>query len=223
MRVAIVALDDLCLPRADRLRLAANVHPLFATRGPPGTHDPALGAEILRALRAGSGALLPRFDKGSDDRLPRAAWTGLEGPFDLILFEGWCVGARPQPPAALAAPVNALERLEDPQGTWRHYVNEALAGPYQALFAPIGFQMLLLAPDFPTVLAWRSEQEEKLRAERPGAGQSDAELARFVQHYERLTRHIAREMPARADLVARLGPDRRPVAVERRPYSTIAE
>jgi len=54
------------------------------------------------------------------------------------------------------------------------------------------------------VLGWREEQEHKL----PRPGMSDAELAVFVQSYERLTRHIQAEMPSRADVVVRLGRDR---------------
>jgi D-glycerate 3-kinase len=38
---------------------------------------------------------------------------------------------------------------------------------------------------------------------------SPAQVADFVQHYERLTRHIARELPGRADLVIALDKDRR--------------
>jgi D-glycerate 3-kinase len=37
---------------------------------------------------------------------------------------------------------------------------------------------------------------------------TDAQVAEFVRHYERLTRHTASEMPARADIVIRLGPAR---------------
>jgi D-glycerate 3-kinase len=37
----------------------------------------------------------------------------------------------------------------------------------------------------------------------------EAEVAVFVQHYERLTRHIAREAPARADLLVALDENRR--------------
>jgi D-glycerate 3-kinase len=39
---------------------------------------------------------------------------------------------------------------------------------------------------------------------------SDTEVARFVAHYERLTRWILGEMAARADWVVPLGPDRAP-------------
>jgi D-glycerate 3-kinase len=206
LRVATLALDDLYLPRAERERLAAEVHPLLATRGVPGTHDAPLGRSVLESLRSGGHTRMPRFDKGRDDRLPESQWDEAEGPFDVVVFEGWCVGARPQPAEALAAPVNALERDEDPEGVWRAYANAQLAGPYQDLFRPIGFQALLLAPEFATILGWRRQQEHEL-IERTGRGQSDAELARFVQHYERLTGWIAEEMPARADLTARLGPE----------------
>jgi D-glycerate 3-kinase len=133
----------------------------------------------------------------------------------------WCCskagasGPAPEPAEALAAPVNALERERDPDGVWRAYVNAALAGPYRALFARLDLLVLFTAPDFETVLAWRREQEAKLRASAGRGGQgegramSDDEVAVFVQHYERLTRHIAREMPARADLVVALDEDRR--------------
>ena len=47
---AVLSLDDLYLTRAERERLARGVHPLLATRGPPGTHDTSLGIAVLDAL-----------------------------------------------------------------------------------------------------------------------------------------------------------------------------
>jgi D-glycerate 3-kinase len=213
LRAAVLSLDDLYLAKAERLKLAREVHPLLATRGVPGTHDVALGVAVLASLGEARETLVPRFDKAADDRLPRNEWVGVEGPAEVIVFEGWCVGARPQPPAALAAPVNALERTRDPDGVWRRYANEALAGPYRALFDPIGFQALLLAPGFDVVLGWREQQEHALIAS-GGAGQTDAQLAVFIQYYERLTRWIATEMPGRADATARLDRDRDVVAID---------
>ncbi len=212
LRAVVLSLDDLYLPKADRLRLAREVHPLLATRGVPGTHDVALGVAVLASLGAARETLIPSFDKASDDRLPRAEWARVEGPADVIVFEGWCVGARAQAAEALTTPVNDLERTRDPDGVWRRYANDALAGPYRALFDPIGFQALLLAPGFDVVLGWREQQEHALIA-RGGAGQTDAELAVFIQYYERLSRWIATEMPGRADLVARLDPKREVVGL----------
>ncbi len=207
LKVAVLSIDDLYLTRAERQVLAAEVHPLLATRGVPGTHDVDLGAQVLAALAQPGRTALPRFDKAADDRAAPETWPVIEGPVDLILFEGWCVGARPQAEADLAVPVNALEREEDASGAWRAYVNAALAGPYRRLFAPIGLQVLLQAPGFEVVLAWRREQEAKLRARLAAEGQDqgramdDAGVARFIAHYERLTRWILSEMPARADVV----------------------
>jgi len=215
LKTATLSLDDLYLPLADREALARDVHPLLRTRGVPGTHDVALGLAALDGLAGEGDTALPRFDKAADDRMPVQTWPVVAGPVDVVLLEGWCVGARPEPPQALAEPINALERERDPDGTWRAYVNAALAGPYRALFGRLDLLVLFTAPDFAAVLAWRREQEAKLRARLSAAGQgadramSDEEVAVFVQHYERLSRHIAREMPARADIVIALDADRR--------------
>jgi D-glycerate 3-kinase len=215
LTVATLSLDDLYLSLADREALARDVHPLLRTRGAPGTHDVALGLAVLDGLAGEGETAIPRFDKASDDRATTAVWSRIAGPVDIVLFEGWCVGARPEAAEALRAPINTLERERDPDGAWRAYVNAALAGPYRALFARIDLLVQFTAPDFDTVLAWRQEQEAKLRERLAAAGQgggqamSPAQVAAFVQHYERLSRHIAREMPARADLVIALDAHRR--------------
>ena len=202
---AIVSLDDLYLSRAAREDLARRVHPLLLTRGVPGTHEISLGLDTFAALATRGRVLLPRFDKARDDREPESRWEALDAPPDVVLFEGWCIGAKPQPTRLLDAPTNSLEEKEDPDGRWRHYVNEKLTHEYQQLFAPIDFLVLLAAPAFEVVARWRMEQERQLRASQQGARvMTDSEIGRFVQHYERLTRHILTEMPARADLVLRL-------------------
>jgi D-glycerate 3-kinase len=216
LSVAVLSLDDLYLTRAERGRLAAEVHPLFATRGAPGTHDVALGLQVLDALKGTGEVALPSFDKATDDRRPPADWPRIQAPADIVLFEGWCVGARPQPASALAEPINALERVEDPQGVWRTYANKALAGPYQILFERLDLFVLLQAPSFEVVLGWRREQEHKLRERlaRDGLGSSNAmgdeAVSRFIAHYERITRWILAEAPGRADIVVRLDAERRP-------------
>jgi len=207
-----LSLDDFYLTRDARQRLANEVHPLLATRGPPGTHDVALAGMVLDQLRAKGKVVLPRFDKATDNRLPRGQWETVPTPVDIIILEGWCVGAVAQGLAALREPINDLERDEDPKGIWRGYVNEQLNGPYQGLFARLHDLVLLQAPSFDVVAAWRQEQERKLR-ERTGAGMDDAEVLRFVQHYERLTRWILSEMPARAEWVIPLAADRTPFPV----------
>lgn len=206
-RVAVLSLDDLYLSHAARAKMSVLVHPLFAARGVPGTHDVALGLRVLRGLKHGAPVHLPRFDKRTDDPVAPDLWPEVAAP-DLILFEGWCVGVPPQDEADLITPVNALERDEDAQGLWRRTVNAALAGAYTDLWRCIDRQVFLAAPDFATVLRWRTQAEHALRAS--GArGMTDAQMVRFVQHYERLTRHAIEVMPSRADLSLSLDADRK--------------
>jgi D-glycerate 3-kinase len=211
LRAVTLALDDLYLTRAERERLARDEHPLFATRGVPGTHEVALGEVILEAVTAGRSAALPRFDKAADDRAPDS--ERIEGPVDVVLFEGWCVGAVPQVAASLRAPLNRLEREEDPDGRWRREVNRRLATDYAELFARIDLLVMLKVDDFEAVRANRRLQEEKLARRDPdGVGVMDeAALERFLMHYERLTRWMLEEMTGRADITIPIGVDQKPV------------
>ena len=140
-----------------------------------------------------------------------------DAPASVVILEGWCVGARPQTDAELSAPVNTLERTEDPRGEWRRYANDALRGAYHELFGRLDMLLLLEAPSFDVVHGWRLEQEHKLRDRVTAAGgdvsrvMDDAGVARFISHYERITRHILREMPGRADVVLELDAHRAPL------------
>ncbi|HYW04802.1 MAG TPA: hypothetical protein VFA86_12755 [Gammaproteobacteria bacterium] len=215
IRVAIVSIDDLYHTRAERRDLARRVHPLLGTRSVPGTHDIALGHRILdriTAARPGESVALPVFDKVRSDRLPQSEWRSVRGPVDVVLLEGWCVGARPQSEAALAEPVNRLEAEEDPDGRWRRHVNGVLANEYRELFARLDVLVMLRIPDIAYVFQWRREQEERL-AELAGVSRADpgslagtrlmtdAQLQRFLSHNDRVQQHILEEMPGRADLV----------------------
>ncbi|WP_443027856.1 kinase [Sphingomonas sp. SRS2] len=217
LRAATLSIDDIYLDRQERERLAAT-HPLLRTRGVPGTHDVDLGRRTIEACGRDGTCILPRFSKSADSRAPESAWERVEGPVEVLLFEGWCVGALPQAAAALAEPVNALERLDDPDGRWRRYVNDCLDGSYRPLFDRIDWLVLLAAPNFDCVAGWRRQQEHRLRASLPAAGKGldatmdDAGIDRFVQHYQRITQHILAEMPGRANLTIRLDEARRPVA-----------
>lgn len=222
--VLTLSLDDYYLSRRRRQTLAHTVHPLFATRGVPGTHDVRALRSAISAAGTGRSFALRRFDKGCDDILPRAQWPVQQQSADAILIEGWCIGARPQAPDALIAPINRLEREEDPLGTWRAHVNAALAGPYHMLFGQIDHLVFLAPPGFSQVLAWRAEQERGNAAafqSQPGGGvnrlMNPAQLERFIAHYERLSRHIIATMPDYAQTVIAIDAGRRVVDVRHRP------
>ena len=218
--VVNVSIDDIYLTKKEREYLSQYVHPLLQTRGVPGTHDVDLGLHIvqsLKQLRSGETLAIPRFDKLKDDRCDRSGWTQAAGPIDLIIFEGWCVGAVPQETAALDEPVNDLEKKEDPFGKWRQHANKELQGVYADLFAQIDSLVLLKAPRFESVFDWRLEQERKLAAslnEEDATHEeitimSEADIGRFVQHYERITRHNLEVLPDQADVIYELDDTRK--------------
>ncbi|WAT18896.1 kinase [Aurantiacibacter sp. MUD11] len=210
IRAVTLSLDDLYLTKAERQQLADEVHPLFATRGVPGTHAVGLGLAVLEEILAGRPFDLPRFDKATDDRAEHG--ERITGPVDVLLLEGWCVGAKPQDAEALAEPVNDLEAEEDPDGLWRGLVNHWLSEDYAKLFDQIDLLVMLKVDSFDDVLRNRTLQEEKLAKANPEAPglMDEAALARFCAHYERLTRHMLEEMPGRADVVIPIGADQRP-------------
>ncbi|WP_313000889.1 kinase [Brevundimonas sp.] len=209
---AHLSLDDVYLTKAERESRGRAVHPLFAVRGPPGTHDLRLLERTVEALRdAGpdSRTPLPAFDKLADDRRPETQWPLFTGRPSAVLVDGWCLGATAQGQAELAAPINALEDRRDGQGVWRRAVNEALAGPYADLFARFDAVLFLKAPSFGAVLDWRCEQEAELMglppADLPPARRAD--LAVFIQAFERISRHMLAG-GVRADVTFALNLDR---------------
>ena len=214
-RVVVISIDDLYLPRSQRQRLASRVHPLLVTRGVPGTHDVGLALEILSALKRGEPGRIdiPVFDKAMDDRAEPSRWQSIEAPVDIILFEGWCVGARAQTEQQLERAINILEASEDTGRQWRRYVNSQLAGPYAELFGLIDILIMLKVPSMDHVFEWRLLQENKLKQsleDKPEAAKhimTKKQLNRFIMHYERITRVSLGEMSARADLVLELNPE----------------
>ena len=211
LRVVVLSIDDFYLDRATRQRLGREVHPLCATRGAPGTHDVALACSVLGDLGAGRGTALPRFDKIADDRLPPASWPRVSGA-DLVIFEGWFQKVPAQEPAELVEPLNTLERDEDPDGTWRRWSNAALAEDYAQLWMHLDRLLFLQGPGFEVVPAWRWQQEQTLQAAHPDRqAMTRAQVLRFVQFFERVSRQAMRTLPGIADWTVRLDAQRTPL------------
>ena len=197
----VVSLDDFYYSRGDRELMAQRIHPLLRTRGVPGTHEIELLLSVLAALPQASEKLpvsWPRFDKGRDTRMPPSRWPKITRPPKLIILEGWALGIKPQLQSALDEPVNALERREDPEGAWRHWVNKQLRG-YQPLWRKLDALVVLQAPNWEVVRQWRSEQEEELLARHAPLAMDAAAMEHFLAHFERLSRHALATLPALAD------------------------
>ncbi|PHS71518.1 MAG: hypothetical protein COB23_00670 [Methylophaga sp.] len=206
-----ISIDDFYLTRYERKRLAANVHSLMATRGVPGTHDVVLLKQVLTHLINKMNPVdIPRFNKAIDDRCPADKWDCVTEPIDIIVVEGWCLGAEPQGEQALLNPVNQLEADEDRDAGWRHYVNQQLQDVYPALFDYIDRWIMLKAPSFDCVFNWRLEQENKLEQLTSEAPQlmDESAIKRFIQHYQRITENTLETLPGKVDYLFELNEQR---------------
>ncbi len=227
-QTAVISIDDLYHTFQARKKLAKDVHPLLVTRGVPGTHDIELGQLVIQHLqqaKVGEVIQIPVYDKAVDDRAPQSQWPSISAPVDIIILEGWCVGAKPMLDADLQRPINQLEADEDQDFVWRHYINQELKERYQQFFSQFDLLVMLKAPSFDCVREWRALQEEKLarkmqvrmtdaqtnengKVNAPYKGLMDSSaLNRFMMHYERLTKHMLEEMPKRADVLITLQQD----------------
>jgi len=208
-RYAQFSIDDVYLDRTQREALARRTHPLFVTRGPPGTHDIGLARATIDALtnaNAETETPLPRFDKIADVMKPRAEWPVFRGRPEAILVDAWCLGATP--PAVTAA-LNAVER-EDVDGVWRATQNEFLRTAYAHWFNSFDAIVYLKPPNWEIVRRWRGEQEVTLRG-RPLTDAENAWIDRFIMHYERITRSMM-DGGVMADVVVEVDEERSVIA-----------
>lgn len=212
-RIASFSLDDVYFSSEKRRDLAKRWHPLFVTRGVPGTHDIWQLLATLDALQAAmeaSRTMLPAFDKLADEPVPESRRPVFHGRPSLILVDGWCLGATGQ--KDWFAPINRLEAEEDADGVWRAVVNAHVLAPYQSqLFARFDAILYLKAPSFDVVFDWRKQQEEGLLG-RALTAPEEEKLARFVAHYERITRHMLAG-GRRAEVVVELDADRNVIGI----------
>ena len=197
----VLSLDDFYYSRSERELMASEIHPLLRTRGVPGTHEIELLLSVLAALPTASERLpvsWPRFDKGRDTRLPPSRWPRATRPPQLVIVEGWALGIRPQTQAQLDVPVNQLERAEDADGNWRHWVNKQLRS-YQPLWRKFDALIVLQAPSWAIVRRWRGQTEQELLARHAPLAMDAPTMDRFLQHFERLSRHALATLPALSD------------------------
>lgn len=215
IKALAVSLDDFYLSQEKRAQLSQSVHPLLSTRGVPGTHDLELAIKTIKALKERDFPVaIPAFDKSIDDIVDRGLWETVDRPLDLLIIEGWCWGLRPQSGPDIVEPCNVLEKEEDPDCIWRSFVNTELA-TYQSLFALADISVMLKAPSFDCIYAWRKQQENLLRQKKQGSHiMDDDQVARFIQFFQRLTQHALTSYPEQADFVYSLNQKRKVVDIK---------
>ena len=109
------------------------------TRGVPGTHDVDLMLNFFKKIKDKNfkSLQIPKFNKAIDNRCQKNLWYKIKTKPDVIIFEGWCVGARPQINSQLKKPINSLEKVYDQRAKWRTYVNNQLKNKYINLIQSI--------------------------------------------------------------------------------------
>jgi D-glycerate 3-kinase len=200
LHVVTLSLDDFYLSQSSRSALAVKIHPLFRTRGVPGTHNVKLLEKVLKKLATADGTLqLPKFDKAANEPFPKASWPLTSTPVDIVILEGWCWGVPAQSEGDLPKACNDFEQQQDSMGVWRGYANRQLQQYYQPLYSLMDYWVMLKAPSFDSVYNWRLEQEDKLRQITPHDQQqalmSAAQIKQFIQYYQRLTEHGLKHLP----------------------------
>lgn len=218
LTVATLSLDDFYYSKQRRQALSVKVHPLFVTRGVPGTHDVSLMAQVFSDLENQTDVItLPRFNKATDDPVDKSEWPECVCPADVVLMEGWCWGVTAQPEPSLISPVNELESENDSLAVWRKFVNSSIQEEYEPLYKKMDFWVMLRAPSFDCVFDWRLEQEQKLAAKTSESAVSEimdeSKLFHFIQHYQRLTNHGLATLPDNCDVVFELDTHRNFVLV----------
>lgn len=229
-KVVVISIDDFYKTAKQRQQMARDIHPLFATRGVPGTHDLSLALELMEQLNQSdfsSPIYIPTFDKSIDDRTPENQWQCITEQPDMIILEGWCIGALAQPLETLVTAINQLERDHDSNGKWRKSVNNALAGNYQQLFSLMDYLLFIQAPSFEVVSDWRLQQEVKLQQVKSNSTTNQImdskAIQKFVQFFERITRHNLENLPSRANMILRLDNKRHPLEIKINSIKSSAE
>ena len=204
LNIVIFSIDDFYKTLSERKKMSKKVSPLFLTRGAPGTHDTKLLLKCINKLknRNFKNFLIPKFDKSIDNRLPKKKWQKVMKKPDIVIFEGWCVGATPQKNKDLSQAINVLEEENDAERIWRNRVNKELKTIYKKIFSLIDLSIFLKVPNFEYVYKWRLLQEKKLRLTSKGKKtMNNTEIKKFIMFYERLTKHMLKNFSKKADFV----------------------
>ena len=204
----VSSIDDFYKTLEERNKISSTIHPLFKTRGVPGTHDTNLIKKFFDFIKKKKFKKfkLPKFDKSIDDRLKKKYWFNIKEKPEVVILEGWCVGAKPQSNSLLKIPINILEKYEDKDLMWRKHVNQKLKKEYKKLFAMIDYFIFMKIPNFNMVFKWRLLQERKLkkRSHTKKKIMSYDKIKRFVMFYQRVTLQMFKDMTKVASVILTL-------------------
>ena len=203
LNLCVFSIDDFYKTKNERLIMSKKEHPLFITRGVPGTHDIVLLNQTIRKLKQKKfrTVLIPKFDKSKDDRYRKNKWQKIKTKPDIIIFEGWCVGTTHQNNNELKRPINLIEKKYDENLKWRKTVNNLIKKRYKNIFNKIDKLVFLKVPHFNYIIKWRWLQEQKMKlTTKSKKTMSKTEVKEFIMFYERLTKHMIKNYSKISDL-----------------------
>ena len=204
-QIHVSSIDDFYKTLEERNKMSNKIHSLFKTRGVPGTHDINLVKKFFNFIKKEKfrKIKLPKFEKARDDRLKKKYWHSLKKRPEIVILEGWCVGAKPQSNSLIRKPINILEKYEDKDLMWRKYVNKKLKKEYKNLFAMIDYLIFMKVPNFNMVFKWRLLQENKLKKKSHLRTKvmSYNEIKRFIMFYQRITLQMTKDLSKSASVV----------------------
>ena len=203
LNICVFSIDDFYKTKNERLRMSKKKHPLFITRGVPGTHDITLLNQTIRKLKQKKfrTVLIPKFDKSKDDRYKKNKWQKIKTKPDIIIFEGWCVGTTHQNNNELKRPINLIEKKYDENLKWRKTVNNLIKKRYKNIFNKIDKLVFLKVPHFNYIIKWRWLQEQKMKlTTKSKKTMSKTQVKEFIMFYERLTKHMIKNYSKISDL-----------------------
>ena len=210
LKVFKISIDDFYKTRKERINLSKRVHPMLLTRGVPGTHDINMMLSFFGKAKSKKfkKLRLPTFNKAIDDRFNKKKWYELNQKPDVIIFEGWCVGAKPETNNTLKKTINSMEKAKDQKKIWRKYVNQQLKSKYKKLYSQLNCLIYLKAKNFSLLQKWRLKQERKLLLKNKKNSKlkimSKEDVLSFMQTYQRITQNMFRNMPKHASIILNL-------------------
>ena len=208
LNVFRISIDDFYKTRKERINLSKRVHPMLLTRGVPGTHDINMMLNFFRNSKSKKfkRLKLPTFNKAIDDRFNKKKWYDLKKRPDVIIFEGWCVGAKSEKNLTLKKTINSMEKIKDQKQVWRNYVNHQLKSKYKNLYSQLNCLIFLKAKNFSLLQKWRLKQERKLgvKSKVKSKIMSKADVLNFMQTYQRITQNMFINMPKYASVIFNL-------------------
>ena len=210
LNVFIISIDDFYKTRKDRKILSKTKHALLMTRGVPGTHDINLMLSFFKKIKSKKfkNLEIPKFNKAIDDRYKKNLWYKIKLKPDVVIFEGWCVGARAQSNSQLKKPINSLEKVYDQGAVWRTHVNTQLKTGYKTLFKQLDGLLYLKAKNFNLLRKWRLKQERKLWIQTQNKKNlkimSSEGVINFMQTYQRITQQMFKDALKSSSIIMNL-------------------